>query len=101
TVMVYDAGGWGHPPHQFKLSIFFLAFLPQFVTTDAASPIGRMLILGTIFMVMTFVVFVVYGAFAWRLRQQIIGRPSVMIWMRRCFAAAFLALGARLTFATL
>lgn len=84
-----------------KLSIFFLAFLPQFVTADAASPIGRMLVLSAIFMVITFAVFVVYGAFAWRLRQHVIGRPSAMVWMRRCFAAAFVALGARLTFATL
>lgn len=84
-----------------KLSIFFLAFLPQFVTTDATSPIGRMMMLSAIFMVMTLVVFVVYGAFAWRLRQHVIGRPTVMVWMRRCFAAAFVAFGARLTFATL
>lgn len=84
-----------------KLSIFFLAFLPQFVVADASAPIGRMLILSAIFMAMTFVVFVIYGAFAWHLRQHVIGRPSVMVWMRRCFAAAFVALGARLTFATL
>lgn len=84
-----------------KLSIFFLAFLPQFVTADATSPIGRMMMLSAIFMVMTLVVFVVYGAFAWRLRQHVIGRPTVMVWMRRCFAAAFVAFGARLTFATL
>ena len=84
-----------------KLSIFFLAFLPQFVAVDAAAPIGRMLVLSMIFMGMTFVVFVGYGAFAWRLRNHVVGRPSVMIWMRRSFAAAFVALGARLTFASL
>jgi threonine/homoserine/homoserine lactone efflux protein len=84
-----------------KLSIFFLAFLPQFVTADTTAPIAQMLVLSAVFMAMTFVVFVIYGAFAWRLRQHVIGRPSVMVWMRRCFAAAFVALGARLTFATL
>ena len=82
-----------------KLSIFFFAFLPQFVSTDEAHPLARMLELSGIFMLMTFAVFVVYGLFAASVRNQIISRPRVLTWMRRTFAAAFVALGAKLAFA--
>jgi threonine/homoserine/homoserine lactone efflux protein len=81
-----------------KLSIFFLAFLPQFVSADEAAPLARMLELSLVFMLLTFAVFVVYGVFAAAVRNHIISRPRVMAWMRRSFAAAFAALGARLAF---
>ena len=81
-----------------KLSIFFLAFLPQFVSVDDSRPLSRMLMLSGIFMLMTFVVFVGYGLFAAAIRDRIVSRPRVLIWMRRTFAAAFVALGARLAF---
>ena len=79
-----------------KLSIFFVAFLPQFIAADEASPLVRMLELSGVFMAMTFVVFAIYGLFAAAMREHVISRPRVMIWMRRTFAAAFVALGARL-----
>ena len=79
-----------------KLSIFFLAFLPQFVSTDETDPLSRMLVLSGVFMLMTFVVFVGYGLFAASIRDHVISRPRVLTWMRRSFAAAFVALGARL-----
>lgn len=79
-----------------KLSIFFLAFLPQFVSADDTHPLGRMVELSAIFMLMTFVVFVIYGLFAAWLRDHVITRPKVLTWMRRSFAAAFVALGAKL-----
>jgi threonine/homoserine/homoserine lactone efflux protein len=82
-----------------KLSIFFLAFLPQFVSADEAAPLARMLELSFVFMLLTFAVFVVYGVFAAAVRNHIISRPRVLTWMRRSFAAAFAALGARLAFA--
>jgi threonine/homoserine/homoserine lactone efflux protein len=82
-----------------KLSIFFLAFLPQFVSADEVHPLGRMLELSAVFMMMTFVVFVGYGLFAASVRDHVISRPRVLTWMRRTFAAAFVALGARLAFA--
>jgi threonine/homoserine/homoserine lactone efflux protein len=81
-----------------KLSIFFLAFLPQFVSADEAHPLGQMLELSGVFMLMTFVVFVGYGLFAASIRDHVITRPRVLTWMRRTFAAAFVALGARLAF---
>jgi threonine/homoserine/homoserine lactone efflux protein len=82
-----------------KLSIFFLAFLPQFVSADEAHPLSLMLLLSAVFMLMTFVVFVGYGLFAASIRTHVISRPRIMTWMRRTFAAAFVALGAKLAVA--
>ena len=82
-----------------KLSIFFLAFLPQFVRADERAALARMLALSAVFMLLTLVVFVGYGVFAAALRTHVITRPSVLRWLRRTFAAAFAALGARLAFA--
>ena len=72
-----------------KLSIFFLAFLPQFVSIDESNPLSRMLALSAVFMLMTFVVFVGYGLFAASIREHVISRPRVLTWMRRAFAGAF------------
>ena len=79
-----------------KLSIFFFAFLPQFVSADEARPVSRMLELSAVFMLLTFAVFVGYGMFAAAIRSHVISRPRVLTWMRRGFAGAFVALGARL-----
>jgi threonine/homoserine/homoserine lactone efflux protein len=82
-----------------KLSIFFFAFLPQFVNAGDPEPLPRMLELSLVFMLLTFVVFVGYGLFAARVRRHVLSRPRVLTWMRRTFAAAFVALGAKLAFA--
>jgi threonine/homoserine/homoserine lactone efflux protein len=82
-----------------KLSIFFLAFLPQFVSPDEPDPLARMLALSAVFMLMTFVIFVGYGLFAAAIRDHVIARPRVLAWLRRSFAGAFAALGAKLAFA--
>ena len=82
-----------------KLSIFFLAFLPQFIAADEGGPLARMAELSAAFMAMTFAVFVVYGLFAAGVRDRVITRPDVMLWLRRSFAAGFAALGARLALA--
>ena len=82
-----------------KLSIFFLAFLPQFIAAGEDHPLLRMLELSGAFMAMTFAVFVLYGLFAASVRDRIVTRPKVMTWLRRGFAGGFAALGARLAFA--
>ena len=82
-----------------KLSIFFLAFLPQFISADEANMVWLMVELSGVFMAMTFAVFVGYGAFAASVRRHVISRPRVLTWLRRTFAGAFLALGARLALA--
>lgn len=79
-----------------KLSLFFLAFLPQFVAVDDPHPVVRMLLLGLVFMGMTLAVFAGYGFFAARLRRPITGNAGVQAWMRRGFAAAFAVLALHL-----
>ena len=82
-----------------KLSIFFFAFLPQFVSAGEPHPLARMLELSTVFMLLTFGVFVAYGLCAAAVRRHVISRPQVLVWLRRAFAGAFAALGARLALA--
>lgn len=79
-----------------KLSLFFLAFLPQFVDINQADATPTMLLLASTFMALTFVVFVGYGACAALARDYIITRPAIMKWLKRSFAGAFGFLGLRL-----
>ncbi len=79
-----------------KLSLFFLAFLPQFISPTAPNAMTSLIWLAVVFMAMTFVVFVAYGAFAASARDYVIRRPSVMKWIKRCFAGTFGFLGAKL-----
>jgi threonine/homoserine/homoserine lactone efflux protein len=82
-----------------KLTIFFFAFLPQFVSTRDPNAFIRMVELSAVFMLLTLVVFVGYGIFAALIRKHVISQPRVLTWLRRVFAGAFVALGARLAFA--
>jgi len=83
-----------------KLTIFFLAFLPQFIEPEAASAHGgalaQMLTLSAVFMAMTLAVFIVYGLLAHAFRRAVIESPRVQGWLRRGFAAAFAGLGVNL-----
>ncbi len=81
-----------------KLTVFFFAFLPQFVSTNEPRAFLRMLELSAVFMIVTFVVFVVYGVLAAAVRQRIISSPRVVRWMRRAFAGSFGVLAGRLAF---
>lgn len=82
-----------------KLSIFFLAFLPQFVPADTESTVPQMIELSAVFMLMTVIVFTGYGLFAAALRDHVISRPRVLAWMRRTFAGAFVGIGIQLALA--
>ena len=79
-----------------KLTIFFLAFLPQFVPAGTAQPLFQLLLLSAVFMAMTFAVFVVYGLLAHAFRQAVIESSRVQNWLRRGFAASFAGLGLNL-----
>lgn len=81
-----------------KLTIFFLAFLPQFVDPDSPNSLLRMVALSSVFMALTFITFIGYGAFAAAIRSKVLARPRVMDWMRRVFAGGFVALAVRLGF---
>ena len=79
-----------------KLSIFFLALLPPFLSGDPAAATLEMAMLGAVFMAMTLAVFVLYGLFAARARDWLLGSDRVMTWLNRSFAAIFAALAGRL-----
>jgi threonine/homoserine/homoserine lactone efflux protein len=79
-----------------KLTIFFLAFLPQFVDPGTASPLGQLFVLSAVFMVMTFAVFVAYGALAHAFRRAVVESSRVQAWVRRGFATIFAGLGVNL-----
>ena len=81
-----------------KLTIFFFAFLPQFVSSGEAHASLRMVELSAVFMLVTFVIFAIYGVFAAAVREHVISRPRVLTWMRRVFGGAFVALAGRLAF---
>ena len=82
-----------------KLTMFFVAFLPQFVPAEAAGSTVALGSLALVFMAMTFVVFVAYGGLASLARDYVISRPNVMKWISRSFAGAFGLLGLRLALA--
>lgn len=79
-----------------KLPLFFLAFLPQFIATDSVTPARDMLLLSTIFMVLTLLTFMLYGAFAAMMRRRVLEQPQVMHWIRRLFALSFVGLSIKL-----
>lgn len=79
-----------------KLSIFFLAFLPLFVSPEASSPTLSMTLLSLIFMAMTLTIFILYGISANGVRRYVIHSPGVILWLQRTFAATFAALGIKL-----
>ncbi|AHC24458.1 MULTISPECIES: LysE family translocator [Mycobacteriaceae] len=81
-----------------KLTIFFFAFLPQFVTVGTPNGTWLMVGLSAVFMALTFVVFALYGVFAATMRAQVITRPKVVAWLRRTFAATYLLMAGRLAF---
>ncbi len=81
-----------------KLSVFFLALLPPFLSGDPASATTEMTLLGAVFMGLTFGVFVLYGYFAAQARQFILGSETVLKWLNRGFSSIFAALAARLAF---
>lgn len=79
-----------------KLTLFFFAFLPQFVPASATDQVPRMLELSAVFMAMTLVVFITYGAFAAAARRHLVERPQLLRRLRQVFAASFASLGLRL-----
>lgn len=79
-----------------KLSIFFLALLPPFLSGNPATAGTEMALMGGVFMAMTCAVFILYGAFAALARDWLLSSARVMRWLNRGFAAIFAALAGRL-----
>jgi len=79
-----------------KLTLFFFAFLPLFVSAEAASPTVEMLGLSAVFMGMTFLVFALYGILASGISQYLTNSPKAIKRVQRSFAVIFAALAAQL-----
>jgi threonine/homoserine/homoserine lactone efflux protein len=79
-----------------KLTIFFFAFLPQFIPSHAPDQLARLIVLSLVFMAMTLVVFAGYGLFAAAVRRRVIAQPQIILRIRRAFAVSFVALGVKL-----
>ena len=79
-----------------KLSIFFLALLPPFLSGNPSTATIEMVLLGLVFMALTLAIFVLYGAFAAAARNRILQSKRAMLWLNRSFAAVFAALAGRL-----
>ncbi len=79
-----------------KLTIFFFAFLPQFVDPSEQAATRRLVGLSLVFMAVTLVVFAAYGYFAAGMRRYMLGKPKVVGWVRRTFAASYVLLAGRL-----
>jgi threonine/homoserine/homoserine lactone efflux protein len=79
-----------------KLTVFFLAFMPQFVDVGAADASFQMLLLAGVFMAVTFIVFVLYGLMAAQARDHVISRPRIMRLVKKSFASMFALMGLRL-----
>jgi threonine/homoserine/homoserine lactone efflux protein len=76
-----------------KVTVFFVAFLPQFVPPDAPAATGRMLLHGLVFMLATLAAFAGFAVLAGALRRRVLERPRLTALLRHGFAGSFLALG--------
>jgi threonine/homoserine/homoserine lactone efflux protein len=83
-----------------KLTVFFFAFLPQFVPAESPNAVPHMLMLSGIFMIMTFLVFAAYAVVAGAVRDRVLGSATLMRRLRRFFAVGFAGLAARLAVQT-
>lgn len=79
-----------------KLSIFFLAFLPQFLPQQATQPIAAMITLGLVFMLMTLVVFIGYGLIAHQMSHYLMQSQKISRAIQRIFAGSLAFLGIKL-----
>jgi threonine/homoserine/homoserine lactone efflux protein len=79
-----------------KVAMFFLAFLPQFVTPDTRSFPLAMLLLGFIFMGQAVIIFSLIGFFSGSIGSFILARPCIARRFDWLTAGVFASLGVRL-----
>ena len=79
-----------------KLSVFFLAFLPLFVSLESKFPVFQFIFLSIIFMLMTLIVFIIYGLLAHNVSKYFRQSGGLYTWTKRAFAVIFITLGAKL-----
>jgi threonine/homoserine/homoserine lactone efflux protein len=77
-----------------KLLVFFLSFIPQFVTPQQRSVVA-LATLGLVFAVVGYSVMIVYGLIVLRVREAI-AAPRVRRWMERVTGTVLVGFGLRL-----
>lgn len=82
-----------------KLTLFFFAFLPQFLDTAPGLLDPRLIWLSAIFMLMTLVVFAIYALASAAARDLILAAPATRRWVERTLGAFLIAFAARLALA--
>jgi threonine/homoserine/homoserine lactone efflux protein len=82
-----------------KVAMFFLAFLPQFVSPAAGYFQLQMLLLGLIFMVQAVIIFCLIGYFSGSIGSFILARPKIAKYFDWLTAGVFASLGVRLALA--
>ena len=70
-----------------KLTVFFFAFLPLFVSKDSTSATLEMIMLSAVFMGMTFLVFALYGILASGISAYLINSSRAVKRLQQAFAA--------------
>ncbi|MCG8668310.1 MAG: LysE family translocator [Pseudomonadales bacterium] len=83
-----------------KVSIFFLAFLPQFAVPEAGDFALQMLLLGGVFMIVALVIFSIIALLAGSLGEWLRKAPKAQVVLNRIAGMVFLALAIKLTYAT-
>lgn len=79
-----------------KLTLFFFAFLPQFLGSPPALIDARLVGLGGVFMLVTLIVFVAYAYASATVRDLLLGAPIFRRWFQRSLGALLISFAARL-----
>lgn len=79
-----------------KLTVFFFAFLPQFLDTPPGLLDPRLVGLGAVFMLATLAVFVVYAWASAAVRERVLGTPALLRWVQRSLGVLVIGFAARL-----
>jgi len=82
-----------------KVAMFFLAFLPQFISPGTSHFTLHMLLLGFIFMLQAIIVFCMIGYFSGSIGNLILTRPRIGKYLDFLTAGIFISLGIRLALA--
>lgn len=73
-----------------KLTLFFISFLPQYIVQDGPKPIYQAIGLGTVPIICTLLIFILYGILASQISHWLLSEPKKMIWTNRIFGGSFI-----------
>ena len=81
-----------------KLTVFFFAFLPQFLDAPSGLLDAKLVGLGGVFMLMTLAVFAIYALVSAAVRDLVLAAPVVRKWLERTLGAFLIGFAAKLAF---